>query len=169
MNRKEANELIAKQNTDSAETTLLVVRKNNRGYYIPTAVEVNPINHQTWLVVQAIYINNLGEVKSYGKVGKLLAASADTTMWTVATLCANKAQTLKAEQARRAELADTLGVESLDSTDVWEAKSRLTKQVLEILGLADTTDARFSEYGEPHMDIKLTHAQVRELLGLAGE
>ena len=167
MNRKEATEFVAKQNTDSAETTLLVTRKNRRGYYIPTAVEVDPKTHQTWLVVQAVYINNLGAVQSFGKEdGRLLAASADTTMWTVATLCASKVQTLKAEQARRAEIADTLGVESLDSTDVWEAKSRLTKQVLEILGLADTTEARFSEYGEPHMDIKLTHAQVRALLGL---
>ena len=166
MNRKEANELIAKQNTDSAETTLLVTRKNRRGYYIPTAVEVDPKTHQTWLVVQAVYINNLGAVQSFADVGRMLAASADTTVWTLATLCANKKQTLKAEQARRAETADTLGVESLDSTDVWEAKSRLTKQVLEILGLADTTEARFSEYGEPHMDIKLTHAQVRALLGL---
>jgi hypothetical protein len=167
MNRKEANELIAKQNTDSAETTLLITRKNNRGYYIPTAVEVDPKTHQTWLVVQAVYINNMGVVQSYGREdGRLLAASADTTMWTLASLCENKARTLKAEQARRAEVADTLGVESLDSTDVWEAKRRLEKQVLEILGLADTTDARFSEYGEPHMDIKLTHAQVRALLGL---
>lgn len=169
MNRKEATELIAKQNVDSADTTLLVTRKNHRGYYVPTAVEVDPITHQTWLVVRAVYLRTDGEIRSYGNIGRMLASSSDTTTWTLASLCDHTAGTDHAEKARRAQIAEVLGVETLDNTDTWQAKRRLAKQVLEILGLADTTSVTFTEYGSSGMQINLTLAQVRELVGLAGE
>jgi hypothetical protein len=166
MNRKEADVLIAKQDLEDAAATLLVSRKHRRGYYIPHAVEFDKKNHQNWLIVRAVMISAHGEV-TYSSTQRFLVAQAVFEGWTLKAICDEHVRRNTAEAAHNALITETLGVESLRSTDVWAAKSRLEKQVLEALGLDTDTSATFSEYCGAGMEIKLSLAQVREIVGLA--